>query len=62
MNDAMVAMSLEAYSRLTDDTETALDLAERMAADESARMTHEDVFLSIKNKHGVCKDKRNELK
>lgn len=47
---AMVVMSLEAYSRLTDDVETALDFADYMAAEDSTRMTHEEIFSSIRRK------------
>ncbi len=41
---AMVVLSLEAYSRLTDGVETALDEADRAAMEEKRRYTHEEVF------------------
>lgn len=43
----MVVMSLEAYSRLTDDVEAALDVADRMAESGTRRMSHEEVFSSL---------------
>ncbi|MBO5638128.1 MAG: type II toxin-antitoxin system Phd/YefM family antitoxin [Acidaminococcaceae bacterium] len=46
----MVVMSIEAYAKLTDPTESALDLADREAAVNSQRLTHEDVFSSIRRK------------
>lgn len=47
---AMVVLSLDLYSRLTDGTETALDEADRAAAEDSRRMTHEDVFGNLRRK------------
>ena len=51
---AMVVLSLDMYSRLTDGVEAALDEADRAAAENSRRMTHEAVFgnLRRKNKYG----------
>lgn len=46
----MVVMSIEAYAKLTDPTESALDLADREAAVNPQRLTHEDVFSSIRRK------------
>lgn len=46
----MVVMSLEAYSRLTDDVEAALDVADRMAENGARRMSHEEVFSSLRRK------------
>ena len=46
----MVVMSLEAYAKLTDPTESALDLADREAAVNPQRLAHEDVFSSIRKK------------
>ena len=40
----MVVLSLEKYSRLTDGVEAALDKADRLAAEDTARMSHEEVF------------------
>lgn len=42
----MVVLSIEAYSRLTDGVELALDGADRMAEETSERYTHEEVFGS----------------
>lgn len=47
---SMVVLSLEAYSRLTDGIETALDEADRAAVKDSRRLTHEEVFGSIRRK------------
>ena len=41
---SMVVMSLEAYSRLTDPIEMALDKADYAAEHDDRRMTHDDVF------------------
>lgn len=47
---SMVVLSLEAYSRLTDGVETALDEADRAAEKDSRRLTHEEIFGSIRRK------------
>lgn len=47
---AMVVLSLEAYSRLTDGVEAALDEADRLAAEDDSRMTHEEVFGNLREK------------
>lgn len=47
---AMVVMSLEAYSKLTDGIEMALDEADFMAEQSDRRMTHEEVFGSLRRK------------
>ena len=44
---AMVVLSLEAYSRLTDGVETALDDADRYASENEKRYTHEEVFSNL---------------
>ena len=41
---AMVVLSLEEYSRLTDGVEAALNKADRLAAEDTMRMSHEEVF------------------
>lgn len=46
----MVVMSLEAYSRLTDPIEQALDEADRVAEIDERRMSHEEVFGEIRRK------------
>ena len=45
---SMVVMSLETYSRLTDDVEFKLDEADRHAEEISERLTHEEVFSKIR--------------
>lgn len=47
---AMVVLSLEAYSKLTDGVEAALDEADRFAAEDSRRMSHEEVFGNLRRK------------
>ena len=47
---AMVVLSLEAYSRLTDGVETALDEADRAAMDDERRFTHEEVFANLRRR------------
>ena len=46
----MVVMSLEAYSQLTDSEEYALDVADAAAAATDERLTHEQVFGSLRRK------------
>ena len=50
---AMVVLSLDMYSQLTDGVEAALDEADRAAAEERKRMTHEEVFGSLRRKINV---------
>ena len=45
---SMVVMSIEAYSRLVDYTEDALDEADFLAETSSKRMTHEEVFSGLR--------------
>ncbi|MBO4358530.1 MAG: type II toxin-antitoxin system Phd/YefM family antitoxin [Erysipelotrichaceae bacterium] len=40
----MVVMSLEEYSRLTNDIECSLDAADAQATGSSERLSHEEVF------------------
>lgn len=47
---AMVVLSLDMYSKLTDGVEAALDEADRMAEVDSRRMSHEEVFGSLRRK------------
>ena len=50
---AMVVLSLEKYSDLTNDVEMKLDEADRMAESTAERRTHEDVFRNIRSSiHG----------
>ena len=46
---AMVVLSLEEYSKLTDVVEAALDKAE-FAAENDTRMSHEEVFGNLRRK------------
>lgn len=47
---AMVVLSLDAYSKLTDGVEAALDEADRFASEDSRRMSHEEVFGNLRRK------------
>ena len=46
----MVVLSLEAYSKLTDGVELALDEADRLAEEDSIRYTHEEVFSNLRRR------------
>ena len=50
---AMVVLSLEEYSKLTDGIETALDKADIFAAENDTRMNHEEVFGELRRKINV---------
>lgn len=45
---SMVVMSIEAYSKLTESVEDALDIADRQAQESSIRYSHEDVFGKLR--------------
>ena len=47
---AMVVLSLEEYSRLTDSVEFELDKADRLATENAERMSHEEVFGNLRRK------------
>lgn len=47
---SMVVMSLETYSNMTKNVEHALDEADEYAATKADRMTHEEVFGSLRKK------------
>ena len=47
---AMVVLSLEAYSRLTDGVESALDEADKAAYENERRYTHEEVFSNLRRR------------
>jgi len=47
---AMVVLSLEAYSRLTDGIEAALDMADKAAEEDDRRYTHEEVFSKLRRR------------
>ena len=50
---SMVVLSLDAYSRLVDPVEYALDEADAAAEKDSRRMTHNEVFGGIREKLNV---------
>ena len=45
----MVVMSIDAYSRLTQNVEQALDEADEFARNNRERMTHEEVFGQLRS-------------
>jgi prevent-host-death family protein len=47
---SMVVLSLDAYSKLTDGVEAALDEADRVAEENDRRMSHEEVFGNLRRK------------
>lgn len=47
---AMVVLSLEEYSKLTDGVEAALDKADFAAESDSRRFTHEEVFEGLRRR------------
>lgn len=47
---AMVVLSLEAYSRLTDGIEADLDMADKAAEEDDRRYTHEEVFSNLRRR------------
>ena len=47
---AMVVLSLEAYSRLTDGIEAALDMADKAAEEDDRRYTHEEVISNLRRR------------
>ncbi|MCM1190426.1 MAG: type II toxin-antitoxin system prevent-host-death family antitoxin [bacterium] len=47
---AMVVLSLEEYSKLTNSVEIMLDKADRLAAENAERMSHEEVFGKLRRK------------
>lgn len=49
----MVVLSLEAYSKLTDGVEAALDEADRAALEDGRRYTHEEVFGNLRRRINV---------
>jgi prevent-host-death family protein len=46
----MVVLSLDAYSKLTDGVEDALDEADRLAENNCERMSHDEVFGNLRRK------------
>ena len=47
---SMVVLSLEAYSRLTDGVEAALDEADKSALESDRRYIHVEVFTNIRRR------------
>lgn len=47
---AMVVLSLEEYSKLTDGAESAMDEADLVAESDSRRYTHDEVFGKLRRK------------
>lgn len=45
---SMVVMSIEAYSKLTESVEDALDIADKMAEETDERFTHEEMFAKLR--------------
>ena len=50
----MVVLSLEAYSKLIDKVEIALDEADKMAEETSVRYTHDEVFGNLRKEIFWC--------
>lgn len=46
----MVVLSLESYSKLTDEVEAELDKADQLAEEDNTRMIKEQVFGSLRRK------------
>ena len=46
----MVVMSLEAYSKLVENVERALDEADKLAEQTTVRYSHGEVFNSLRRK------------
>lgn len=44
----MVVMSIEAYSRLTESIDDALDVADKMSEETTERFTHEEMFSKLR--------------
>ena len=57
---AMVVLSLDAYSRLTDGVEAALDEADQFAAENETRYTHEEVSDKIMEVRRFLYNKQNQ--
>ena len=47
---AMVVLSLEEYSKLTDGVEAALDKADRLAVENDMWLSQEEVFGNLRRK------------
>jgi len=49
----MVVLSIEAYSKLTEPEEHIMDIADKAASSTNKRLTHEEVFGSLRRKINV---------
>ena len=47
---SMVVMSIETYSRMTENVERALDEADEYAEFNTSRMNHEEVFGGLRSR------------
>lgn len=47
---SMVVLSLEAYSKLVEGVEAALDEADLVASENHRRYTHEEVFSNLRRR------------
>lgn len=47
---AMVVMSIETYSKLTEGIETALDMADKEAIESNIRNSHDEVFANLRRR------------
>ncbi|OFS28930.1 type II toxin-antitoxin system Phd/YefM family antitoxin [Abiotrophia sp. HMSC24B09] len=47
---SMVVMSIEHYASLTESVESALDMADQMAAQTDTRLEHDQVFSDIRKR------------
>lgn len=47
---AMVVLSLDAYAKLTEGVEAALDEADRVAMEDKTRLSHDDVFDGLRRR------------
>lgn len=47
---AMVVLSLEQYSQLTDNVESKLDEADILAAESDKRLSHDEVFCDVRRR------------
>ena len=45
---SMVVMSIEAYSKLTESIDDALDVADKMAEEIDTRYTHEELLKKLR--------------
>lgn len=45
---SMVVLSIETYSMLTESTEYALDIADKMAEETTTRYTHDEIFAKLR--------------